>query len=209
MYIGIAVLFALRRPPDLHGFVDNAVVFGTPFIGFTLQTRLVESEAGLAYTAAGLAIIYAVLAAGVWRLRDLRTLALCFVGLALAFLALAFPLALDDRWTCAAWAAQGATLAWFGMRNGSRLLAFAGAALQVAAAVAHVRAGLSGDMVTPLLNGPFLSGAMLALAGWTIAWSFDHGTLAARTQRVWTRIALFWAGAWGFRWWRVRRACLS
>ena len=203
MYIGIAVLFALRRPPNLHGFVDSAVVFGTPFIGFTLQTRLVESEAGLAWSAGGLAALYAVLGAGVWRVRDLRTLAMCFIGLALVFLALAFPLALDDRWTCAAWAAQGATLAWFGMRNGSRLLAFAGAALQVVAAVAHVRAGLFGDVVTPLLNGPFLTGAMLALAGWTVAWSFEHGTLSPRDQRVWTRIALSWAGAWWF--WSVAR----
>ena len=203
MYIGIAVLFALRRPPNLRGFVDSAVVFGTPFIGFSLQTRLVESEAGLAWTAGGLAALYAVLGAGVWRISDLRTLAMCFIGLAFVFLALAFPLALDDRWTCAAWAAQGATLAWFGMRNGSRLLAFAGAALQVVAAVAHVWAGLSGDVVTPLLNGPFLTGAMLALAGWTVAWSFDHGTLSPRAQRAWTRIMLFWAGAWWF--WTVAR----
>ena len=203
MYIGIAVLFAVRRPPNLRGFVDSAVVFGTPFIGFSLQTRLVESDAGLAWTAGGLAAIYAVLAAGVWRIRDLRTLAMCFIGLALVFLAFAFPLALDDRWTCAAWAAQGATLAWFGMRNGSRLLAFAGAALQVVAAVAHVRAGLFGDVVTPLLNGPFLTGAMLSLAGWTVAWSFDHGTLSPRAQRLCTRIALFWAGAWWF--WSVGR----
>ena len=89
---------------------------------------------------------------------DLRMLAMCFIGLALGFLALAFPLALDDQWTCAAWAAQGATLAWFGVRNGSRLLAFAGAALQVAAAVAYVQAGPFGDVATPFLNGPFLAG---------------------------------------------------
>ena len=203
MYIGVAVLFAVRRPPNLRGFVDSAVVFGTPFIGFTLQTRLVESDAGLAWTAGGLAALYAVLAAGVWRIRDLRTLAMCFIGLALVFLAFAFPLALDDRWTCAAWAAQGATLAWFGMRNGSRLLAFSGAALQVVAAVAHVQAGLFDGVVTPLLNGPFLTGAMLSLAGWTVAWSFDHGTLSPRAQRAWTRIALFWAGAWWF--WSVAR----
>ena len=198
MYIGIAVLFALRRPPNLHGFVDSAVVFGTPLIGFTLQTRLVESETGLAWTAGGLAALYAVLGAGLWRTSDLRALAMCFIGLAFVFLALAFPLALDDRWTCAAWAAQGATLAWFGMRNGSRLLAFASAALQFAAAAAHVRAGLPGDVDTPLLNGPFLTGAVLALAGWTVAWIFDHGTLSPRAQRAWTRIMLIWAGAWWF-----------
>ncbi len=198
MYIGVALLFALRRPPNLRGFVDSTVVFGTPFIGFALQTQLVESEAGLAWSAGGLAAIYAVLGAALWRISDLRMLAMCFIGLALGFLALAFPLALDDRWTCAAWAVQGAALAWFGVRNGSRLLPFAGAALQVAAAVAHVQAGFVGSEATPLLNGPFLTGVVLALAGWAVAWSFDHGTLSERAQRVWARIALFWGGAWWF-----------
>ena len=198
MYIGVAVLFALRRPPNLRGFVDSTVVFGTPLIGFALQTQLVESQTGLAWSAGGLSALYAVLGAVLWRMSDLRMLALCFIGLALGFLALAFPLALDDQWTCAAWAAQGATLAWFGVRNGSRLLAFAGAALQVAAAVAHVQAGLFGDVATPFLNGPFLAGVVLALAGWTVAWSFDHGALSERARGVWTRIALFWGGAWWF-----------
>ena len=198
MYIGVAVLFALRRPPNLRGFVDAAVVFGTPFIGFALQTQLVESEAGLAWSAAGLAALYAVLGAALWRIDDLRLLAMCFVGLALGFLALAFPLALDDQWTSAAWAIQGATLAWFSVRNGSRLPAFAGAALQVAAAAAHVQAGLFDSGAAPAPSGPFLAGTVLALAGWTVAWSFDHGGLPARDRRVWARIALIWAGAWWF-----------
>ncbi len=51
MYIGVAVLFALRRPPNLRGFVDSTVVFGRPFIGFALQTQLVESDTGLAWSA--------------------------------------------------------------------------------------------------------------------------------------------------------------
>lgn len=203
MYIGVAVLCALRRPPDLRGFVDSTVVFGTPFIGFALQTQLVESEAGLAWSAGGLAALYAVLGAVLWRIEDLRLLAMCFVGLALGFLALAFPLALDDQWTSAAWAAQGAVLAWFSVRNASRLPAFAGAALQVAAAVAHVQAGLFEGVATPSPNGPILAGAVLALAGWTVAWSFEHGTLPPRDRRVWTRIALVWAGAWWF--WSLAR----
>ena len=216
MYIGVAVVFAQRRPPDLRGFVDSTVVFGTPFIGFALQTQLVESDTGLAWSAGGLAAVYGALGAVVWRIADLRLLAMCFIGLALAFLAAAFPLALDDRWTSAAWAMQGATMAWFGVRNGSarpdgrvgssagaqllrsKLLTCGGAALQLVAAAAHVIAGPFGDAGMPVLNGPFLSGALLALAGWTVAWSFDHGTLSPRAQTVWTRIMLVWAGAWWF-----------
>ena len=221
MYIGVAVLFALRRPPNLRGFVDSAVVFGTPFVGFALQTRLVESDTGLAWSAGGLAAVYGVLGAVVWRINDLRTLAMCFIGLALAFLAVAFPLALDDRWTSAAWAMQGATMAWFGMRNGSPLLARPDGRVALEVSLARNFYGASswlsaaprcrwsrgrrislresfGDTAVPVLNGPFLSGALLALAGWTVAWSFDHGTLSPRAQTLWTRIALIWAGAWWF-----------
>ena len=193
MYIGIAVLFALRRPPNLRGFVDSALVFGTPLVGFTLQTLLVESEAGLAWTAGGLAALYAVLAGVLWRIRDFRLLAMSFAGLAILFLAVAFPLALDDRWTCTAWAVQAATLAWFGLRNGSRLLMFAGVGVHVAAVVAHVLAGLSETDVTPVANGPFVGGILLALSAWTIAWSFDHSELSLRVRAAVTGIALGWA----------------
>ena len=193
MYIGIAVLFALRRPPNLRGFVDSALVFGTPLVGFTLQTLLVESEAGLAWTAGGMVALYAVLAGVLWRIRDLRLLAMSFAGLAILFLAVAFPLALDDRWTCTAWAVQAATLAWFGLRNGSRLLMFAGAGVHVAAVVAHVLAGLSETDVTPVANGPFVGGILLALSAWTIAWSFDHSELPFRVRAAFSGIALGWA----------------
>ena len=198
MYVGIAVLFALRRPPNLRGFVDSALVFGTPLVGFTLQTRLVESDAGLAWTAVGLTALYAVLAGALWRIKDLRLLAMAFVGLALLFLATAFPLALDDRWTGAAWAVQAATVAWFGVRNGSRLLLFAGTALHVVAVVAHVRAGLFEPGTMPVLNGAFVAGVLLSLAGWTIAWSFDHSSLSSRARRVWAMGAMVWASAWWF-----------
>ena len=201
MYVGVAVLFALRRPPNLRGFVDGALVFGTPLVGFALQTRIVETEAGLAWTAGGLTALYAVLAAALWRIKDLRLLAMSFCGLALLFLAVAFPLALENRWTSAAWAVQAATLAWFGLRSGSRLLVFGGAALHVAAVAAHVRAvwfeaWFDGD-TERVFSADFVAGILLALTAWTVAWSFDHSRLSAKARMVWTYIAL----GWGMVWW--------
>lgn len=200
MYIGVAVLFALRRPPNLRGFVDSTLVFGTPLVGFTLQTQLVENDAALAWTAGGLATLYALLGGALWRNKDLRLLAMSFGSLALLFLAVAFPLALDDRWTCAAWAVQAAALAWFGARNGSRLLLFAGVALHIVAVAAHVRAVFAAaeTPVTPLLNGWFLAGTLLALTAWTVAWSFEHSRLSPGIRVVWTRIALGWATGWWY-----------
>lgn len=197
MYIAIAVLFARRRPPELRGFIDTAVVFGPPLIGFALQTRLVENDWGLATSAGALSGLYFVLAALTWRSKDLRTLAWCFGGLALLFLAVAFPLALDERWTSAAWAVQGAMLAWFGVRNGSRLLAFAGVALQVAAAVSFVlQPGSIVDAAWPVMNGYFVGGVLIAVAGWTVGQSFDHGTDSTVVGRVMARLALGWGAAW-------------
>lgn len=197
MYVGIAVLFALRRPPNLRGFVDSALVFGTPLVGFALQTRIVESDAGLAWTAGGLTALYAVLAAALWRIKDLRLLAMSFCGLALLFLAVAFPLALENRWTSAAWAVQAATLAWFGVRNGSRLLVFAGAALHVAAVAAHIWAVWFAGETERVFSADFLAGILLALTAWTVGWSFDQSRLPAKAQVVWTYTAL----GWGMVWW--------
>ncbi len=197
MYIAIAVLFARRRPPNLRGFVDSALVFGPPLIGFVLQTRLVESDWALATSAGALATLYAVLAVLLWRAKNLRILAWCFAGLGLLFLAVAFPLALDERWTSVAWAVQGAMLGWFGIRNGSRLLAFAGVGLQVAAGVSFVsQSGWIGDAALPVLNGYFLGGLLVAVAGWVVGQSFDHGTESTRSGRVMARLALGWGAAW-------------
>lgn len=197
MYVGVAVLFALRRPPNLRGFVDSALVFGTPLVGFALQTRMVETDAGLAWTAGGLTALYAVLAGALWRIKDLRLLAMSFCGLSLLFLAVAFPLALENRWTSAAWAVQAATLAWFGVRNGSRLMMFAGAALHIGAVAAHVWAVWFAGATERAFSADILAGILLALTAWTVAWSFDHSRLSAKTQVVWTYIAL----AWGMVWW--------
>ncbi|MBI3570043.1 MAG: DUF2339 domain-containing protein, partial [Gammaproteobacteria bacterium] len=41
-YVGIAVLFAHRQPMQLRGYVDGAIVFGVPVVGFGLQAVLVR-----------------------------------------------------------------------------------------------------------------------------------------------------------------------
>jgi uncharacterized membrane protein len=42
IYTFIALLFALRQPPDLKGYLDGTLVFGTPVVVFSLQGMLVE-----------------------------------------------------------------------------------------------------------------------------------------------------------------------
>ncbi len=197
MYIGIAVLFARRQPPQLRGFVDATIVFGTPVAGFALQSRLVESAENLAWSAAALAVLYAALGAWKWQTAELRALAWAFFGLALMFLTVAFPLALDAQWTAAAWAAQGALLAWFGMRSGALLLAAAGAALQLLAAGSYLtQPGLGGNVDMAVLNGQFLGAALIAAAGWIVGASYDRSPHSEEVRTLIARVALGWGGMW-------------
>lgn len=170
-YLAIAVLYALRQGP-LRGAVDSTLVFGTPLVGFGLQAALVARyEFGLPYSAVALAAVYLGLAG--WLLRrgeqGLRLLAETFIALGVIFATLAIPLALDARWTSAAWAVEGAGAVWVALRQQRRVALWFGLALQLAAAVA-----LAIDSPMPVdvawLNHRCVGGVLLAVSWWFSAW---------------------------------------
>lgn len=168
IYAGIAVLYALRRALEVKSYVDGTLVFGTPLIAFGLQGALVRGiEYGLALSALALAAFYLVAASALWsrRAEGLRLLVESFLGLGVVFGTLAIPLALDGRWTSAAWALEGAAIVWVGARQGRRLAQWFGVALQFAAGVAFL-AGQDGvRAAVPLANSAYLGCLFLTVAG--------------------------------------------
>lgn len=201
MYIVIPVLFAHRVAPRIRGFVDGTLVFGTPLVGFGLQTQLVgDTEYGLAISAATLAGVYAAL--GIWLLRrgivELRVLAEAFLSLAIVFVTIAMPLAFDARWTSAAWSVQGAAMVWLGLRQSRVLALAAGLILQFAAAGAY----LQGDDVPrdlAVLNGQYLGAFVIAVAALISSRIFDRIHETDDRQR---NIVAAWALlVWGAAWW--------
>lgn len=203
MYTIIPVLFAHRQPPDLRGFVDGTLVFGTPIVGFALQTRLVgDTEFGLALSAVVLSALYVALATFLHRrARDLRVLMESFFGLGMVFLTIAVPLALDARWTSVAWALQGAAMIWLAFRQQRRLALLAGAALQLLAGISYSeQPGFYSADTTPLLNGYFLGATLIALAGWFTSRSFDRGVTENPGGRLFRLVAWLSLG-WGTVWW--------
>lgn len=221
MYTLIPVLFATRRPPDLKGFVDGTLLFGTPLVAFGLQAQLVgDTEYGLAISASSLAAFYLGLAIVLLRRRlpALGVLVEALFALSFVFLTIAVPLALDVRWTSVAWALQGAAAVWLGVRQRRRLALASGAALQLAAGIGH----FYGDYVAsyfrgaaaeaPILNGAFLGAALLAAAAWISGWLVDRGLRdgglgdggadgadgAARSEALSALASGFlcWGGAW-------------
>ena len=200
LYMSIPVLFATRVRPELKGFVDGTLVFGTPLAGFALQSQLVgDTRYGLAVSAVVLAAAYFAIAWRLYRSRedDLHVLADAKLGLGAAFLALAVPLALDAQWTSAAWAVQGAAMTWLGVRQSRPLATSAGALLQLAAGAALVGGGTGAD---GLVSGATLGAVMVAAAGAFSSRSVDrYPATLGRHAGVVAAAYL----AWGTLWWLV------
>ncbi len=204
MFVTIAVLFALRRPPELAHYVDGTLIFGAPVVGFALQAGLVRDlHYGRAYSALVLAAFYLLLARGlVARRRDgLRLLIEAFLALGIAFATLAVPFALEGRWTAATWALEGAAVLWVGLRQQRSLPVAAGLGLQLLAAIAYFWEGIdllpAGSDVL-LLNSRYL-GAMLIGASALL--------IAARLRRPQGDPAPWFSAfhlpllGWGLLWW--------
>lgn len=215
VYLLASLFYALRHGHPARRAVDGTLVFGTPIVAFGLQVALVrDMEYAAAFSSLALGALYVAL--GWWTLKRRsgdatvgRWLAECFLALALGFLTLAVPLALDGRWTSAVWAVEGAAVFWMGRRQGRRLARAAGLALQVLATLLYLD-----NLHLPLREGwyfanpGFLGATMLAGAALAIAWwsrdTVVPGDSATATAREFARVEaslsrlLFWAG---FLWW--------
>ncbi|HET9483561.1 MAG TPA: DUF2339 domain-containing protein, partial [Xanthomonadales bacterium] len=200
-YLAIPVLYALRQPADRRGLVDGTLVFGMPLLAFPLQAAMLEDDRmGLAYSALVVAATYATLTAWLLRRPATRLLGQSFAMLAVGFATLAVPLALSARWTATTWAIEGAALVWLGLRQARRLPQAAGIALQLLAAGAFALALVDGgfrpdDTLRPVLNGEFLSAAVLALVAFTTSLLYDRAG-----GRPWLARLAFAGGAF---WWCV------
>ena len=216
IYLLASLFYALRHGHGARRAIDATLVFGTPIAAFGLQLALVhELPYASAFSALALGLVYVLL--GQWLLRRTagdvqvnRWLAECFLALALGFVTLAVPLALDGRWTAAVWAVEGAGVFWLGRRQARWLPRAAGLGLQLLAAMMYLdRLGHEAAAAWPIANPAFIGAVMLAGAALAIAWwsreplAAPGASAAARafggledTLSPW----LFWVG---FGWWQL------
>jgi uncharacterized membrane protein len=198
LYVAIAVLYSTRQAPNLHGYLDGTIIFGTPLAAFGLQAAMLHDQRlALAYSALGVSALYTVLA---WLLHRRkgdyqRLLVEAFMALGVAFLTLAVPLALNGRWSAASWALEGTALVWVGGRQGRRLPRAFGALLQVAAGCALVLTSESGVEVP---SGTYVAALMVGIAS-----AYAARILNASKERL-SDYELPLAGLlflWGLLWW--------
>ncbi len=201
-YQAIAILYALRQPPQRLGIVDGTLVFGTPVIVFALQAALVrDMEYALAISAAVVAVFYALTATWLFRNRGdyLRLLSESFMALAVAFATITIPLALDARWTSAAWALEGAALVWVGTRQGRHLAKAAGVLLIFFSGISFSEHGWRQGAALPILNGNVLGGVLLSLSAFFASRRLE--TCAKQGFEAMHRVAATVLFVWGAMWW--------
>ena len=202
LYQAVAILFALRQPPSKLGYVDVALVFGTPVVGFALQAALVHGiEDALAYSAAALAVFYTLTVVWLWRSQGekLRLLIESYTALAVGFATIAIPLAFDARWTSAAWAAEGAALVWVGVRQQRQLAKLAGTALIGLSGLAFIADGWRHGSGLAVLNGNVLGGLLISISA-----LFASRKLEAPDDSWFGpafKLASLLLFAWGALWW--------
>ena len=202
MFVAVAVLFALRRAPRLNDYVDGTLVFGTPVMTMLLQSALVHDRPyAMAFSALTLSAVYLLLAWVIWRRRraQLRLLAESFLALAIAFLTLAVPLALDGHWTAATWALEGAAIFWIGIRQDRKLAVASGVLLQVGAAVSFLVRHDVASIHAPLLNSAFVGAVFIAIGGLVTARVLHLHRSRLAAQNDWLATPpVYWALLWWF-----------
>ncbi len=201
IYVAVSVLFAHRQPPKLKGFIDGSLVFGVPIIAFALQGALVKKyEYGLAISALSLSAFYIGLAGFLWRrqIEGLRMLIETFLALGVVFGSLAIPLALDGRWTAAAWALEGAAMVWIGVRQDRCLARCFGILLQIGASLAFLNISHASDRNIPIFNGFYLGCLIIAFAA---LFSSFYSDRHKDKLREWEMIFPIPMMIWGLLWW--------
>lgn len=174
LYIAIAVLYALRQPPKLSGYVDGSLVFGVPVAFAGLQYSMLQGQPyWLAFSALLLGALYIVLSKLIWQRfhAKLGLLAEAFLVLGIIFISLAVPFALSPNHSAAMWALEGVGLLWLGNRQQRLSVRIFGLLLQVAALglVAYgVFKGIDWEDVS-WLSPMFMSWLLLGLAAVLVA----------------------------------------
>lgn len=183
IYLLTAMLYAHNTPGRFGLAADSTLLFGTALAGFGLQAGLLDDVPyGPAFGALGFAAVYLALAGWLWRnpRPETRVLGESLIAVGAGFATLAVPLALDVRWTGAAWAVEGAGAFWAGARQARWLpRAFGLALIAVAALVAWGGLGLNVGAL-PLANQGFfgallIAAPLLAVAWWLRASPLPHG----------------------------------
>ena len=172
MYVAVAILFAHRTTFKLKAYVDTALVFGVPSVGFGLQAAIAqEYEYMLAFSALAVSGLYLSLA---WWLRKKEKFSLLsesFLALGVVFLSLVFAFAFSPEVSSVIFALESSAIIWISLRQNRLYARLFALALEAYAIISFVNQMKYTDSEL-FLNTIYLGFSILALA--TLSSSFIY-----------------------------------
>lgn len=197
-YIAVVMMFALRKQWQHSPVLDGPLVFGTPVIGFVLQSQLVQNfDRGMAWSALLFGLCYLAI---VYHWRKALTahsplLKESFLAIGVVLVSLAIPYAFDFDVTALLWTLEGVGGLWLAVRQ-RRLWGC------ILALLAQLGAGVAWLMDAPssgqylFANSDYLSAVLIALAALYSAWLLQAQSKKCNYHQLHTP-----ALAWGLCWW--------
>ncbi|MBL8325402.1 MAG: DUF2339 domain-containing protein [Rubrivivax sp.] len=174
---------AAATPGRAAQWVNGSLLFGLPTITFALQLGMVRHwPFGSALAALGLAAFYVALAIWMRRRDELRVTFEASLAIAVVFLTLVIPFALDARSTAGAWALEGAGLVWLGWRQSRRLPRVFGYALLMLAAPTLLLAFNRHGAPQAIFNAYLFNGLMAVAGSLLAAHAVRRGVQAGRAM---------------------------
>ncbi len=202
-----AAVFALfvvaDLAPQMRGRVAGveqwARLLINPFVFFATAYHLLEPEypAWMGAFALLMATLYAAIARfGLQLSGSNRRTLLVAIGVALTFVTLAIPIQLESNWITIGWAAQGAIMAWLGLKMHSQALrniSLVVFGLAIARQLAEDTPWSGRLLFTPIVNRDFLSA--LAVVGLLLlaAYLWRVGEQPSALLAAMAAMVLFWA----------------
>jgi len=202
MYLVIPILFAQRQPPELTGFVDGTLVFGTPLATAFMQAALVRGmgDNALAWSAGVGAFLYAVLATMTVRRPNTRLLGETYIALATVLGTLTIFFALDAYPTFALWTLEGAAIVWIGIRQKRPLARAFGLLLQIVGALYFLSKYDSYALLNPYFNDFTLGCAIISVASLITAYLMQKYSVVLKAGELGAGHLMM---LWGLLWWFV------
>lgn len=190
IYLATALLYAHNTPGKLGNAADSTLLFGTALAGFGLQAGLVHDKPyAAAWSALAFGAIYLAVAA--WALKrrkdGMGLLSECVLAIGVGFVTLAIPLALDVKWTGAAWALEGAGAFWVGARQARWMPRAFGLLLQALGAWLALANFAPAVSAVPFANNGFVGPLLIAIPVLLTAWWL---------RQDWPHSGSRWASGW-------------
>lgn len=199
-YCSMMLLFSMRQPPKLKGFIDSSLMFGLPLVVYgqqvTITAHMVDGDS---ISALVLALFYAgvSLALSHTLTTSHQLFRYCLNVVAVSFATVVLFTMLDSQWASVSFALEATALVWLGFKQQRAFSRWSGIALYVMAAILLLMDGVSAGAMA-VIQGDFFYLIVLAGSACMISYQYDRFEAQSSNSEKVLPIILFYTGMFWF-----------